>query len=866
MIFNHIEHIELPQTVIVGHGFHLTAITNGYAPFIQVILRHADGWEWIIKDHHLTQETETRYHFHVPPEAYHEGLIYLQIEGCQTADLSTASPHHWIKTYRELPALPPIAQPTTIPDLEEAISSPPPKELAAVSIPLSSTDSQPSIESLTPSIPPKIPTLADPSPTPAKKQPTSPAATQSPPSLTLPTPESITSKETAQPQPTADLTTTATVPTFQSSPAIQKRTDTSPPTPPQSKVIASTLHSPPTESLKTPPVPEKIPKKTTSSPPQPPLATLAATQASTITLGTPNQPVIYFGIHKHQHQPYYNSTDPNHWDGEKDAIFAQRSGPYNHFIPMAVQQYIQGQLPHAGLSTSWSGSLIEQLQRCRELGRCNGNFAHWPQALREIAQTKTTLGNPRLEFAAFGAFHPLMPLIPERDIIGQIQWHRDLIKTTFGIEASDILFPPETAFHPHMIPALKKAGIKAVIYDSIHHFRACQGYPYAGTAEGMLPPNPADQENPVTQHWLKLNSVWAPSPIAPQLLKPCMLYYHDHKGQSHEIIGIPAERYLGNEDARGGYGALQYEMVMGQIYDHLCQTQTYDPKHPPFFILHSDGDNYGGGAESYYGENTGRLVNMCRTDPRFQLTTIQDYLQQFPVDPKNRVHLEPGAWAGADNGDPQFTKWFSWVDKDYSPDLNSWSVLTAFQNVVHTLEDIDVDPNLLNQLKRLLYTAETSCYWYWTGQEVWDKQVTQAANQGLELAKKILMPLISNKQDKTGPAIFPIWVRPANPGGMDWGPGGLVKAAPQATFNSFIYDVMGIKKVTLHYQKVINQVRKKVAMKSIGNYPSSTQATLTAAHYQVVLPAGTGHIRYFVEAIDNQGNISYSPVGRIQIA
>lgn len=70
------------------------------------------------------------------------------------------------------------------------------------------------------------------------------------------------------------------------------------------------------------------------------------------------------------------------------------------------------------------------------------------------------------------------------------------------------------------------------------------------------------------------------------------LYYEDHQGQRHEIIGVPAERYLGNEDARGGYGALQYEMVMGQIYDKICQSKTFDPKPPPFFVLHSDGDNH----------------------------------------------------------------------------------------------------------------------------------------------------------------------------------------------------------------------------------------------------------------------------------
>ena len=584
----------------------------------------------------------------------------------------------------------------------------------------------------------------------------------------------------------------------------------------------------------------------------------------TITLGESREPVIYFGIHKHMHQPYYNATDPDYWDGEKDEIFASREGPYSRYISAAVEQYIHGGLSHAGLSTSWSGSLIEQLCRCMHTDRARGVFNYWFQSLRNLAQAKTAFGNPRIDFTAFGMFHPLMPLIPTRDIVGQIQWHRDLIRDTFGAEAGDMLFPPETAFAPHMIPALKEAGVNIVIYDSIHHFRACKGYPYAGPPEGMLPPNRADQVNPDPKDWLQLHNIWAPSKISPVLLKPCILVYTDRAGKEHEVIGVPAERYLGNEDARGGYGALQYEGVMGQLYEQLDRSKTYDPKHPPFFLLHSDGDNHGGGADSYYTQNTGRLVEMCRNDRRFQLITVRDYLHQFPVDPANRVHLEAGAWAGADNGDPQFTKWFSWAEQDYSPDLNSWAVLTAFQNLVYTLEDSGLDTELCWQLKRLLYTAETSCYWYWTGQDVWDAQVTNAAKKGASMMDGLVAKL--KDQDQTGPAIFVPWVRPANPGGEDWGQGDLRAADKEATVRTFVYDLNGVEKVTLCYRKAKNKTWKKLAMRDMGEYPSRTRPNMIANLYEVVLPAGSDDIRYYVEAVDGRGNKAESPLGRIYIA
>ena len=573
---------------------------------------------------------------------------------------------------------------------------------------------------------------------------------------------------------------------------------------------------------------------------------------------------IYFGIHKHMHQPYYNTTDRNYWDGEKDQIFGSRGGNYTDFIPAAVQQYIDGGLPHAGLSTSWSGSLIEQLDRCGDEGLCGGRFGGWSQALRQLAGARTALGNPRICFSAFGFFHPLMPLIPAQDIVRQIHWHRDLIKRAFGVEASRILFPPETAFHVRMIPALVEAGVTAVIYDSIHRFRAARDYPYAGIEEGMLPPNAAEQTNPPVDDWLQLRNIWAGSKISPSLLRPEYVGYEDPDGKLHKIVAVPAERYIGNEDARGGFGALQYPDVLGQVYDRIVEAGSYDPAHPPFFVLHSDGDNHGGGADSYYKHNTARLVEWLQQDRRFELTTVEDYLQRFPPDPARTIHIEPGSWAGADNGDPQFMKWFSRYDQPYSPDLNSWAVLTAFQNLVHTLEDSEPDHPELEAAIRLLLTAETSCYWYWTGQDVWDRQVTDAATLGVSRIKPAIDALVSNGHDRKGPTIFAPWVTPENPGGKRWGQGCLLDAPRQGIVHTFVADCSGLKRTELVLRTESGE--RRLAMHNHGPYPSNTGAGVTATYFTAALPVGAGDVRYYIEAEDRCGNVSRGALERLYLA
>jgi len=568
---------------------------------------------------------------------------------------------------------------------------------------------------------------------------------------------------------------------------------------------------------------------------------------------------IYYSIHKHMHQPYYNATDTGYWDGQKDEIFGSRAGPYMHFLPNAVRQYIAGALPDAGISTSWSGTLIEQLDRAEREGLAGGAFKNWKNGLREMASQKTSLGNPRLAFAGFGFFHPLMALIPARNIVKQIEWHRRIIIEAFGAEASRIMFPPETAFHVRMIPALCEAGITAVMYDSIHRYRACQEYPYAGVGEGLLPPNASEQENPPVKDWLQLQNIWAGSKISPSLLRPEYVKYEDPEGRAHKIIAIPAERYLGNEDARGGFGALQYPDVFEQLYKSLTASGSFDPAHPPFFVLHSDGDNHGGGADSYYSANTGKMVEWLKGDPRFELTGAADYLAKFPPDPARAFHVEPGSWSGADNGDPQFKKWFSRHTESYSPDLNSWAVLTALQNAVHTLEDSGSTSDALRTAERLMLTAETSCYWYWTGQDIWDQQVTNAANAALDAMGGELTNL--SARDKTGPTIFSPWIYPENPGGKCWGNNCLLDAGKEGVLHTFISDTSGIKRATLVLRTMNGE--KSIDLDGGNPYPCKTGARSSAGFYTARLPVGAGDVRYYIEAEDMKGNISRSSLERV---
>ena len=309
-------------------------------------------------------------------------------------------------------------------------------------------------------------------------------------------------------------------------------------------------------------------------------------------------PPIYIAFLWHMHQPIYwpyetvNQTDQNGRYGYSVAdIHNQRIGPYTTWPKNAVQSAINAGLPHAGAQVSFSGSLMENLNNLESGG--NGNFSNWKSSWNYIKNQTTTLGNPRLDMVGFGYHHPLMGLIDYLDIRKQIQAHKAMMATNFPGTYSKGMFPPENAFSPRMIPALSAEGIQWVLVDNAHFDRTCQNYPFS-TSGNLYEPNKADILNPDPNDWVALNGLWAPTRNSAKWgRQPHYVEYIDPAtGTSTKIIAVPADRYMGNEDGRGGFGALNYENVMSQL-----EPYNTDGSHPILIVLRHNGDNYGGGRE-----------------------------------------------------------------------------------------------------------------------------------------------------------------------------------------------------------------------------------------------------------------------------
>jgi len=600
-----------------------------------------------------------------------------------------------------------------------------------------------------------------------------------------------------------------------------------------------------------------------------------------------SSPPIYISFLWHMHQPIYwpyESIVTTEYSGGYDFsvidVHDQRSGPYTDWPIHAVETGMSASSPtrdHFGVQVSFSGSLMENLDNLKAHG--DGHFSTWENRWKQGRGYSTALGNPRIDMVAFGYHHPIMPLIDAFDLGLQIEAHRQTFCENFGcsVPYSQGLFPPENGFGPEAIPGISAQGVEWVMVDNFHLQRACQGYPW-NSGGGVSEPNPADQINPDPGDWVSLMDLWAPTPVSAQWsYQPHWAEYVDPQtGQAQRIIVVPTARYMGNEDGRGGFGALQYDKGMSQL-----EPYNTDPDHPILIVLHHDGDNHGAGSDSYYHHNFQNFVNWLQSNPgRFVCTTVEDYLAMFPPASADVIHFEDGSWAGADSGDPEYKKWLGDPGSgEYSSDRNSWAALVAAGNRVQTAEAINPFSTHTQQAWHYLLNGQTSCYFYWDGQDPWDSHPTRAANMAVDEAGWV----IGSGPDTVGPTLFPPQREPYNPGGLEWG-----QTQPsEFTVWTFAYDQAGVNDCTLYYRvdhdganpldshdnetyaggaEVGAWVGVPMSAQDLPPAQTDPMPAYRAQLYEAQI-AGQEEVLldYYVEAYDSLGNVSRSAIKHVYV-
>jgi len=633
---------------------------------------------------------------------------------------------------------------------------------------------------------------------------------------------------------------------------------------------------------------------------------------------------IFVSLDLHNHQPIYrpgvNPADTPEVQryilGTGDAD--NRREVYKDADAYAIEK-MKGNpdYPHFGFQVSYSGSLMENLEKTKERGLWPGEG--WNERYKNLRQeANTVLGNPQLDLVNIGYHHPLMGLIAsghtgadgnvneDKDIELQLKMHQYAVDRLFGKPISKGFFPPEMAFSERMIPAIKKAGIEWTMVDNIHFDRANQDY--NNPQDGLKPPNKADMRNPGEHNYETLpNDLAKTHIVSPDALRPHYVKHVDPMTGNEELmVVIPEERSLSSyiQKDRDGH-------KLQEIIDKFDKYNT-DPDHPIFVLYASDGDNNGSNSGEFHRNVP---IDMATRFPdKVVFTTIQDYLELFPPEKPELVsnkegvkkysggdviHVEDGAWWGANLGDPQFSKW---IDdpayKGYSPKNNSWAVLTAAKNEVLTADSLEPAGETKESVGNIvdrkgsdtekawhdLLVGQTSCYEYWNPDNVLSYSSVKGANMAVDNARKVIDRNDGKEKDRVGPSIFLPMHTPYNPKGFP------------SSFNvvTYAYDLNDVKSIKVKYRKDADGVLNRpedfmYEGKEVSSWEGSVNMincgfpdlenkpdvwvdpTVRADRYEADIEPKIEEnkegeiIQYYVEAEDSKGNISRSPIRNVYV-
>ena len=109
--------------------------------------------------------------------------------------------------------------------------------------------------------------------------------------------------------------------------------------------------------------------------------------------------------------------------------------------------------PHIKFTINISGSLLEKLE---ELGQT-----------KLINDIKILIDQQQIELVGTATHHPLLPLLPEAEIINQIKLQENLIKKYFGDIKLQGFFMPEMAYSKESANIIKNLGYDWIILDEI---------------------------------------------------------------------------------------------------------------------------------------------------------------------------------------------------------------------------------------------------------------------------------------------------------------------------------------------------------------------------------------------------------------
>ena len=646
------------------------------------------------------------------------------------------------------------------------------------------------------------------------------------------------------------------------------------------------------------------------------------------------------GVHTsflwHLHQPIYwpdKRAYDDHYENAWDTIQAQnenggRSEPNESLAPVfsladRVNAYQQrphdsligiGSYTNSGVQLNMSGALMENVQSLAAAGQF-GYSGTWYLSNREARGWTTTGGKPRMDLVNFTYHHAMAPLLSDATLLMELQIHHRQMEIFWGTDppVSRGYFPTENCFSERMIPVLKQLGIAWAIVANNHLARSCPDMPLAVGSGGEMCdiPNRADQLNPAqgsgNYQRLTIDRGCSPTAAMPFSYQVHTARYVDPAtGAASTLTVVPADQAMGWKDSYSGWD-------LGLIGPIAARNNAAKPA---LVLLAHDGDNAWSGGYSYYHEWIPQFASAASGNG-YELTTVEQFLQDWPADPNDIVHVEDGGWVYADSdfGSPSFINW-NWpptysaqnggivVDPSVGTTIKGdfWRTVVATENRLRTAQQITGVTPRTDQVRdpgsysTAPNNVELAWHYYLGGLDsgflyygVAD-QIKRCVIAQNNVSREIDGMLNNLDQDTTGPTVFLPQRHPWNPGGQNFGVQyGYQLFTPSNTdfwIWTYAYDASGVGSVVLKYRSngntgapVSDQFKTYAGGAATGQWQTitmtkrSVQSLINPApryyadyYYAKVTGLSDTYVDYYVAATDQKGNTYNSPIQHVYVS
>jgi len=636
----------------------------------------------------------------------------------------------------------------------------------------------------------------------------------------------------------------------------------------------------------------------------------------------------------HLHQPIYwpeKRAANDHYENAWDTIQAQNSGrsePNEALTPVfslsdrinAYQQQPRntlsaiGSYTNSGVQLNMSGALMENVQSLAAAGQF-GYSSTWYQWNAEARNWTTTGGKPRMDLVNFTYHHAMAPLVSDATLLMELQIHKRQMEIFWGTTppVSRGYFPTETCFSERMIPVLKQLGITWAVVANNHLARSCPDMPLAlgSGGEQCDIPNKADQLNPAqgagNYQRLTIDRGCAPSAAMPFSYQVHTARYVDPAtGTAATVSLVPSDQAMGWKDSYSGWD-------VGLIAPIAARNNA---SKPALVLLAHDGDNAWSGGYSYYNEWVPQFVSTASSNG-YEPTTVEQFLQDWPADVNDIVHIEDGGWVYADSdfGSPSFINW-NWppsytaagknlVDPSVGTTTKGdyWRTTIATENRVRTAQQITGITPRTDQVRDPGSYAtppnnvELAWHYYLGGLDSGflyygvDDQIKRSGVAQSNVVREIDSTVNNNlAQDATSPTIFLPQRHPWNPGSQNYGVQYSYQTVTPTNTDFWIwtygYDASGIGTVTLKYRSNGNGgVPNRDEFKTYAGGPdtaawqsqSMTKRVVTTQispapqyyadyYYSKITGLSDSYVDYYVMATDTRGNTFNSPIQHVYVA